>query len=93
MSTLKPLDADAIVQAARETGAILTVEEHLRHGGLGSAVALVVGEQCPVPMAVMGIEDMYSKSGKPQELLQGCGLTATDIERRARELIARKNRS
>ena len=91
MSTLKPLDKDAVVQAAKETGAIVTVEEHLRHGGLGSAVAQVVGEQCPVPMSIMAINDAYCKSGKPQELLQKCGLTAPDIERTVRSLVSRKS--
>lgn len=91
MSTLKPLDKDAVVQAAKETGAIVTVEEHLRHGGLGSAVAQVVCEQCPVPMSIMAINDAYCKSGKPQELLQMCGLTAPDIERTVRSLVSGKS--
>ncbi|MEE8374281.1 MAG: transketolase family protein [Dehalococcoidia bacterium] len=91
MSTLKPLDKDAVVRAAKETGAVVTVEEHLRHGGLGSAVAQVVCEQCPVPMSIMAINDAYCKSGKPQELLQKCGLTAPDIERTVRSLVSRKS--
>lgn len=90
MSTLKPLDTDAIVRAARETGAIVTAEEHLRRGGLGSAVAQVVAETHPVPMSFIAIGDVYAKSGKPQELLQRYKLTATDIENAARSLLKKK---
>jgi transketolase len=92
MSTLKPLDRDAIVKAAKETGAIVTAEEHLRSGGLGSAVAQVVAEQWPVPMSFTAINDTYSRSGKPEELLQRHHLTAADIESAARSLISRKQK-
>lgn len=77
--TLKPIDEQAIISAAKETGAIVTAEEHLEHGGLGSAVARVVTRYHPVPMAFVAIKD-YAKSGKPQELLERHGLTAADIE-------------
>ena len=90
MSTLKPLDTDAIVKAARETGAILTVEEHLRRGGLGSAVAQTAAEHWPVPMSFIAIKDIYAKSGKAEELLKKHGLTAPDIEKAVRSLILRK---
>ncbi len=90
MSTLKPLDTGAIVKAARETGAILTAEEHLRRGGLGSAVAQIAAEHCPVPMSFIAIKDMYAKSGKAEELLKKHGLTAPDIENAVRSLISRK---
>lgn len=69
MSSLKPLDEDAVVKAAQETGAIITVEEHLRHGGLGSVVAQILAEKRPVPMSIIAINDTYSKSGKAEELL------------------------
>ena len=92
MSTLKPLDEDAIVKAARETGAIVTAEEHLRWGGLGSAVAQVVVEQQPVPMSFIAINDTYTTSGKSEELLQKQGLTAANIEDAARSLALRKSR-
>lgn len=92
VSTLKPLDREAIVKAAAETGAILTVEEHQVRGGLGGAVAQVVAEECPVPMSFMGINDFYCKSGKPHELLERCGLTASGIESSARTLLGRKKR-
>jgi transketolase len=91
MSTLKPLDRDAIVKAAMETGAIITAEEHLRRGGLGSAVAQIVAEQWPVPMSFVAINDTFAKSGKPAELLKRYRLTAADIESAARSLIVRKH--
>ncbi|MBM3156719.1 MAG: transketolase family protein [Chloroflexi bacterium] len=93
MSTIKPLDTDAIVKAARETGAILTVEEHLRRGGMGSAVAQIAAEHYPVPMSFIAIKDMYAKSGKAEELLKKHGLTAPDIESAVRSLIQRKKSS
>jgi len=90
MSTIKPLDRDAIVKAAMETGAIVTAEEHLRQGGLGSAVAQIVAEQRPVPMSFIAINDIYTKSGKGVELLKRHRLTAADIESAVRSLILKK---
>jgi transketolase len=90
MSTIKPLDRDAIVKAAIETGAIVTAEEHLRRGGLGSAVAQIASEQRPVPMSFIAINDIYAKSGKAEELLKRHQLTAADIESAARSLILKK---
>lgn len=90
MPTLKPLDEDAIVRAAEETGAILTVEEHIQHGGLGSRVAQVVATHHPVPMSFLTIKDIYSSSGKPDQLLEKHGLTVEGIEEEVRSLIARK---
>jgi transketolase len=90
MSTIKPLDRDAIVKAAMETGAIVTAEEHLRRGGLGSAVAQIVAEQRPVPMSFIAINDIYTKSGKGEELLKRHRLTAADIESAVRSLILKK---
>ena len=91
MSTIKPLDKKTIVKAAEETGAILTAEEHLQHGGLGSRVALVVAKQHPVPMSFMTIKDVYSSSGKGGELLEKHGLTATGIVEEVRSLVGRKS--
>ena len=91
MPTIKPLDRDAIVKAAMETGAIITAEEHLRRGGLGGAVAQIVAEQRPVPMSFIAISDTYAKSGKPDELLRRYRLTAADIESAARALILKKH--
>jgi transketolase len=90
MSTLKPLDEKTIVKAAEETGAILTAEEHLQHGGLGSRVAMIVAKQHPVPMSFMTIKDVFSSSGKGGELLEKHGLTSTGIVEEVRSLVGRK---
>jgi transketolase len=83
MHTVKPLDEEAVELAARETGAIVTAEEHLLDGGLGAAVARVVAERHPVPMAFVGIRDRYAESGKSQELLEKHGLMPGDVVRGA----------
>lgn len=90
MATLKPLDRESIVAAARETGAIVIAEEHLRHGGLGSMVAQVVGETYPVPLASVAIKDTYAESGPADQLLKRYGLTPDDIVRAARAVLQRK---
>ncbi|MBA7566281.1 Apulose-4-phosphate transketolase subunit B [subsurface metagenome] len=92
MPTLKPLDEAIIIKAATDTGAIVTAEEHLEHGGLGSLVARVVAKHHPVPMEFVAIKDTYAKSGKAAELLQRYGLTAKDIEQAVRSVIKRKVR-
>jgi len=92
MPTLKPLDEAIIIKAATDTGAIVTAEEHLEHGGLGSSVAQVVAKHHPVPMEFVAIKDTYAKSGKAAELLQRYGLTAKDIEQAVRSVIKRKVR-
>ncbi len=91
MATVKPLDVEAVVKAAAETGAIVTAEEHLEHGGLGARVSQVVAQRRPVPMSFVAIKDVYARSGTPDELLRRYGLTATDIEKAVRATIARKN--
>ena len=83
--TLKPLDKEIIVNAAKETGFIVTAEEHSIIGGLGSAVAEVVCEECPVKMKRIGIKDEFGQSGKPDELLKLYGLTADDIVKAVKE--------
>lgn len=88
--TLKPLDTQTIVKAAVETGAIVTVEEHLLHGGLGSEVSRVLAGERPVPMEFVGINDVYTKSGTPEELLQKNGLTAENIALSVKKLMKRK---
>ncbi len=90
MATIKPLDQEVIVTAARETGAIITVEEHSIIGGLGSAVAEVLSETCPVPLKRIGVCDCYVMSGKPDILLEKSGLTAKELERVALELLEKK---
>jgi transketolase len=91
MSTLKPIDKAAIIKAAADTGAIVTAEEHLQHGGLGSEVAQVVAQNQPVPMEFVAIKDTYAKSGKPSELLERYGLTEKDIARAVKSAIRRKS--
>lgn len=88
--TIKPIDKDIIAKAAKETGAIVTAEEHNIIGGLGSAVAEVLCETCPVPMLRVGTEDKFGKSGKPAILLEEYGLTAANIAKKAKEAIALK---
>jgi len=93
MPSLKPLDEQAIIEAATQTGAIVVAEEHLLHGGLGSRVAQVVVREKPVPMLFIGINDVYAKSGKPDELLQKHGLTAEAIEQAVMAVVAKKSES
>ena len=90
MSTLKPINEAAIIKAAADTGAIVTAEEHLEHGGLGSIVARIVASNQPVPMGFVAIKDTYARSGKPAELLQEYGLTAKDIEQTVHEVLKKK---
>jgi transketolase len=91
MHTIKPLDEAAVLAAAKETGRIVVAEEHLLHGGLGSAVAMSTAKQCPVPMRFVGINDTFAESGKPEELLVKYGLTAADIVKAAKALPAKKS--
>ena len=86
MHTIKPLDEEIIVKAASETGAIVTAEEHSVIGGLGSAVAEVVVKKCPVKMAMVGQQDTFGESGKPDELKAKYGMTAADIVAAAESL-------
>jgi transketolase len=90
MHTLKPLDEEAVVKAASETGAIVVAEEHLAHGGLGSRIAQVVAREKPVPMGFVNLGDRYALSGKAEELLQRYGLTAKDIEEVVGAVVKRK---
>jgi len=90
MSTLKPVDEAAVIKAARETGAIVTAEEHQEHGGLGSIVARIVVKNHPVPMELVAVKDVFGQSGKPAELLEKYGLTSKEIVAAAREAIKRK---
>lgn len=88
--TLKPIDKDIIINAAKETGAIVTAEEHSIIGGLGSAVMEVVSENYPVPVLRVGVKDVFGESGKPQELLEKYGLTAADIADKVKQAIKLK---
>ena len=88
--TIKPIDGEILAKAARETGAIVTAEEHNVIGGLGSAVAEVVCEECPVPMARVGMKETYGHSGTVPALLEAYGLTPASIAEAAKSAIARK---
>lgn len=88
--TIKPIDRDIIVKAAKETGAIVTAEEHSVIGGLGSAVSEVVTEECPVPVVKLGIYDKFGMSGPAAELLDIFGLRAANIVDKVKEAIAKK---
>ena len=88
--TIKPIDKDIILKAAAETGAIVTAEEHNIIGGLGSAVAEVVGEGCPVPVIRLGVEDKFGHSGKVPPLLEMYGLTVENIVAKAEIALGMK---
>ncbi len=91
MSTIKPIDEELIIQSAKETGAIVTCEEHSIIGGLGSAVAEVIVESCNVPMKRVGIMDRFGTSGSAEELMEYFGLTPRYIVRAVKEVLKRKN--
>ena len=88
--TIKPLDSDIIIKAAKETGAIVTAEEHSVIGGLGSAVCDVVSENCPVPVIKVGVNDEFGKSGPANDLLDIFGLRAVNLVEAAKRAIALK---
>ena len=88
--TIKPIDRDIIIKAAKETGKIVTVEEHNVIGGLGSAVAEVLAEQRPTPLERVGVKDHFGQVGKAPYLMGVFGITAADIAKAARKAIARK---
>jgi transketolase len=90
MHTIKPIDEDAIAQAARECGAIVTAEEHLLDGGLGSQVARAAARTKPVPIEFVGIQNTYAESATPDQLMEKYGLTAPYIVKAVRAVLARK---
>jgi len=90
MATIKPIDRDIIIDAAKKTGAIVTAEEHSVIGGLGEAVAGVVAETTPVPVLRVGVEDTFGKSGPALELLEIFGLNAENICNKAKQAIENK---
>ncbi|MBO4941657.1 MAG: transketolase family protein [Clostridia bacterium] len=88
--TIKPIDKEIIIKAAKETGAIVTAEEHNIIGGLGSAVAEVLAENAPVPMARVGTQDVFGRSGTPAKLFEIYGLDTKTIVEKAKEVLAKK---
>ncbi|NLP30482.1 MAG: transketolase family protein [Clostridiales bacterium] len=89
MHTIKPIDEEAIISAAKETKGIVTAEEHTVMGGLGSAVSEVIVRNHPVPMEFVGIKDVFGQSGKPAELLKEYNLTADDIVKAVKQLSSK----
>ncbi|MDI7277515.1 MAG: transketolase C-terminal domain-containing protein [Anaerolineae bacterium] len=90
MHTIKPLDVEAVLGAARETGALVTVEEHSVIGGLGGAVAEAVADACPVPVKRVGIADRFSESGPYADLLERYGMGVSHVMAAARQALAAK---
>ncbi len=88
--TLKPIDSELLIKAAKETGALVTVEEHNVIGGLGSAVSEVLAETYPVPIVKVGVKDTFGESGKPEELLNVYGLTSEEIVKAVKKSISLK---
>jgi len=89
MHTIRPLDAETIIRAARETKGILVCEEHTVIGGLASAVDEIVGENCPTKVIRLGVKARYGQSGEPAELLKEYNLTAQDIEKAASSMLSK----
>ena len=87
LCTVKPLDEEIVVRAARECGAVVTCEEHSIFGGLGEAVAGLLGEQCPTPMRRVGVKDVFGHSGPAWELLEQFGLRSDAIVAAVKELV------
>ncbi len=90
LPTLKPLDEEIIISAARETGGIVTAEEHSIIGGLGGAVSEVTAENCPVPVKRVGVRDTFGESGSPEQLLEKYGLTSTNIVKAAQQILNKR---
>ncbi|MEJ2744365.1 MAG: transketolase family protein [bacterium] len=90
MHTIKPLDEQAVIGAAKKYGALVTAEEHSVIGGLGGAVAEAVVRHCPAPIEMVGVQDKFGQSGEPEELLKKYSLTAVDIRAAAKRAVSRK---
>ena len=88
--TIKPIDAELLIKAARETGAVVTTEEHNVIGGLGEAVCAVLSENCPVPVVRHGVQDEFGRSGAAKKVLAAYGLTAEAIAEAARKAVSLK---
>lgn len=89
--TIKPLDSETILKSVRKTKAVVTAEEAQINGGLGGAIAELLGENLPVPLKRIGVEDRFGESGKPDELMKHFGLTAEHISLAAKEVVGRKH--
>jgi transketolase len=90
LHTPKPLDKEAVLNAARTTGAVVTAEEHLLSGGIGSIVSAFLSTNCPVPMKMVGVNDRFGESGKATELFKALHLTSADIIKAAKDVLKMK---
>ncbi|QQG42429.1 MAG: transketolase family protein [Candidatus Giovannonibacteria bacterium] len=88
--TIKPMDEKTIIQAARDAGAVVTVEEHQVQGGMGSAVAEVLAKNCPVPMEFIGVQNRFGESGAPNELVEAFGMGVSHIKEAVKRVLKRK---
>jgi transketolase len=90
MHTIKPIDADALARAAKETGAIVVAEEHMHSGGLGAAVAQSLAATVPAPVEFVDLGDRYAESGKPDDLMRKYGMLAGDVTAAVERVLKRK---
>lgn len=90
VASVKPLDVETIVRVSKQTKAVVTAEEHNIIGGLGSAIAEVLGERMPTPMVRVGLKDTFGESGRPEELLEKYGLTKVHLVKAVHEVLAKK---
>jgi transketolase len=88
--SVKPMDEETIIQAAKDAGCIVTVEEHQVMGGMGSAVAEVLARRYPVPMEFVGVQNCFGESGPPQDLIERFGMGVEHIKEAVAEVLARK---
>jgi transketolase len=93
MHTIKPIDQEAIIKSAQETGAVVTAEEHQINGGLGSAITEVLGRNLPVPVEMVAVNDTFGESGEPEELLKKYHLKDIDIVNAVKKVLVRKKGS
>ena len=89
--TIKPLDRDAILSSVSKTRCVVTAEEHMLNGGLGDSIAQILARELPLPLEMVGVNDMFGQSGKPEELLEKYGLGAVNIAEAALKAVTRKN--
>jgi transketolase len=90
--TIKPIDVETIVAAAKKCGAVVTLEEHQTMGGAGSAVCEVLAQHCPVPVEMVGVEDHFGESGEPEELIEKYGMGAQAITTAVKKVLQRKHK-
>ncbi len=91
ISSIRPLDFEAVINLAKEAGAIVSVEDHQVVGGLGSAIAEVLVQNYPVPMELIGVHDQFGQSGTPEELMEHYGMSVSSIEKAVEKVLSRKN--